>query len=106
MPTELLLNVQTRCHSCPSKNRKGCNTLESLRGKRSMSVGVAQTNAKNNSRSSWFSLEILYTITDIVLVICAAIFIISGVTSIVLWIYGFYYGYMDVLEKKKLAFKH
>ena len=42
---------------------------------------------KSNSSSLW-SLELLYKITDLILVISALIFIISSIASIILWLYG------------------
>ena len=49
------------------------------------------------SNSQNTSLELLYKITDIVLVICALIFIISSVASIMLWVCGLIW--MELLQK-------
>jgi hypothetical protein len=100
-PPEPLLNIRARGNSCPAIDTTGCKNLESFRRKRAMSNGAALGDAIPRPRTSWFSLELLYTITDIVLVICAAVFIISGVASIGLWIYGF-----EGKEKNKFAVKH
>ena len=39
-----------------------------------------------------FPLEILFKTTDIVLMICAAVFVISSIASIAIWMYGFPWG--------------
>ena len=100
-PPALPLNVLSRSRSYPAINRKGCKTLKPLSRKRSNSDGGALFNVKYSSRSSWFSLELLYTITDIVLVICAVVFIVSGVASIVLWIYGLNSYNMEMVGMEK-----
>jgi hypothetical protein len=56
---------------------------------------------KDTTTSYSTSLELLYEITDVVLVICAVVFIISSVASIMLWVCGLIW--MDLLEKLILS---
>ena len=83
------LNRRARGRSCPTFNPGDSDTLCNFGRDRLMFYSAEQINTTYNTPSSWFSLELLYNITDIVLVICAAVFIISSITSIVLWMYGF-----------------
>ena len=70
--------------------------VRTLKEHRWTSFGNLQHQDTITSYSST-SLELLYKITDIVLVICAVVFIISSVTSIMLWVCGLIW--MDLLEK-------
>ena len=88
-PPQPQLNRRTRGRSCPTINAGESDPLCNLERNRLMSYSGEQINTSYNTPSSWFSLELFYKITDIVLVICAAVFIISSITSIVLWMYGF-----------------
>jgi hypothetical protein len=50
---------------------------------------VSFANIQNAEQAkSCCTLEIFYKITDIVLVICAVLFTVSSIASIVIWIYG------------------
>ena len=69
--------------------------------RRSSCLGL-QDNTTHDSPREFCPLEIIYKTTDIVLIICALIFIMAAITSVVLWLYGFPWG--DLI-KKDLPFK-
>ena len=94
-PQEPYLMRRSRGRSCPAIHSE--STLGHLRRHRSRSVAGTYSLQRSSS-----SLELLYTITDIVLMICGAIFIISSVASIVHWMYGLPWGGM---EKNRLRDK-
>ena len=86
-------NGRFRAHSCIALGIEDPDTLERQRckilgKKRSRSDSSLQNNKTNDTRSESCSLEILYKTTDTVLIICAALFIISSITSVILWLYG------------------
>ena len=74
----------------------------SLRRQRSVSYPGEQKNKINNATRPWFSLELLYNITDIVLVLCAFIFIISSIAYLAIWFYGYWHS--GVNSRKSIFF--
>ena len=99
-PQEPYLKRRSRGRSCHAIQSE--STLGLLRRTRSRSAAGVLVNTTYGTQRSSSSLELLYTITDIVLVICGAVFIISSVASIVLWMYGLPWGGM---EKNRLRDK-
>ena len=51
-------------------------------------TSFANLQHRDTTASFSTSLELLYKITDVVLVICAVVFIVSAVASIILWVCG------------------
>ena len=78
---------ESRTHSLPS-NKEGINSSAKIRKLRSASTPNQQGGPRNERTNSFWWLEILYKTTDVVLVICASIFICSSIASIILWLYG------------------
>ena len=99
-PQEPYFRRRSRGRSYPATQSE--STLGLLKRTRSRSAEDVQVNTTYDTQRSSSSLELLYTITDIVLVICGAVFIISSVTSIVLWMYGLHWRGM---EKNRLRVK-
>ena len=99
------LNMSFRARSCillemddPGSSRR--QRIKTFGRTRSISDSGLPNNTTNNARSNDNKnyLEILYKTTDIVLIICAVVFIISSITSIVLWLYGF--TWVDLVNNK------
>ena len=78
--------------SCPAFHSADSIRLGTLRRQICTSDSEVQNHTTYNRRTSWFPLELLFKTTDIVLVICAAVFIISSIVSITIWMYGFPWG--------------
>ena len=49
-------------------------------------------NRRDDTRSSYFSLKFLYKITDVVLVICGAVIVLSCIAHLAICAYGFYWA--------------
>ena len=79
-----------RRHSNSGGNNRATRAPATLTRQRAMSV--PQINTGNDTENSWFTLELLYTVTDIVLIICGAIVVLACIAHLVLWAYGFYYA--------------
>ena len=45
-----------------------------------------QNHTRNDTRNGGGSLEILYKTTDIVLITCAVVFVVSSIASIIIWL--------------------
>ena len=58
--------------------------------RRAMSEGFPSRDARGGTSSSFDYLELLYRITDAVLVICAGVVIGSCIVTLVLFGYGYY----------------
>ena len=86
------LNRRDGVLSCPRLDLGDSVNLGTLSRHVSISDLTLENDTKYDIRRSWFSLELLYKTTDIVLVICGVIFIGSSIASIVLWMYGFSWG--------------
>ena len=89
------LNRSLRASSCITLEIEDPGSLGRQRSitlgrNRSMSDAGLHNNTTNDERSNdnEDKEEILYKTTDIVLIICAAVFIISSITSVFLWLYG------------------
>ena len=81
IPTEHRLRNRTRNHSCPA--------IETVRiSDPSRRQKAIYNRAVHNTTTHNSSYELLFRITDIVLVICVAVFVISSIASIVCWMYG------------------
>ena len=61
------------------------------------------SNTIRNDRSSWFSLELLYTITDVVLITCGVVVVISCIASIALWLYGLSLADWEKIHDKTIS---
>ena len=81
IPTDHRLINQTRNHSCPAIDT--LHISDPVRRRRAISMADVHSTTTHDP-----SLELLFRITDIVLVICAVIFVISSIASIVCWMYG------------------
>ena len=77
----------------------GENPRTTFGKKRSKSVSNLQNHTRNDTRNDDCSLEILYKTTDIVLITCAVVFVISSITSIILWLYGF--PWADLVDNER-----
>ena len=77
-----------RAYSHLALNVEEFETSGTVRRRLSVSTPNLERHASSETPSSFWSLELLYKITDVVLVICAAIFIISSISSIIIWWYG------------------
>ena len=96
-PPEHNLSLRICARSFNDVNDGVPGSLCQLRIQRSAShSGLPESDicSSNNTRISSYKLEILYKTTDIVLLICAVLFIISSIASIVLWVYGIHWGEM------------
>ena len=69
------------------------------RRQRKVSVIPVAICPSSDARNSWFSLELLYNVTDVVLIICAAIVILSCIAHLALWGYGFGHAKRSGLEE-------
>ena len=78
---------ETRAYSLPS-NTEGLNSSAKIRKLRSASTPNQQLGTRNERKDPFWWLEILYKTTDVVLVICALLFICSSIAAIILWLYG------------------
>ena len=106
-PPEPHLSKRFRAHSCIELDIDDPRSLgekpgRALKKQRSKSDSILQNTTSNDTGSDVCSLEILYKITDIVLIICAVLFIISAITSIILRLYGF--PWVDLVNNE-LRFK-
>ena len=86
-------NKRFRAHSCIALEIEDPRTLgekssTTFGKKRSKSVSNLQNHTRNDTRNDVCSLEILYKTTDIVVITCAVVFVISSITSVILWLYG------------------
>ena len=73
------------------------------RRQRVMSDNGPPNNIRNDIQNSWFTLELLYNITDIVLVICGAIVVLACIAHLALWGYGFYHVGSDKGAKRSTS---
>ena len=71
-----------------------------LRRWKSVSNANLEQQAKIKTTNSFWSQELLYKVTDVVLVTCALIFILSSIASIIIWWYGL------PQAKGPIVFKH
>ena len=78
-----------RRHSNSGRNNRATRAPDTLTRQRAMSV--PQNNRGNDTQNSWFTLELLYNVTDIVLLICGAIVVHACIAHLALWGYGFYH---------------
>ena len=99
------LNMSFRARSCilleiddPGSSRR--QRIKTFGRTRSISDSGLPNNTTNDARSNdnRDNEEILYKTTDIVLIICGVVFIISSITSVVLWLYGF--PWVDLVNNK------
>ena len=92
-PPKPHLNKRLLSRSCSTLEMEDPRTLgenprKTFGKKRSKFVSNLQNHTRIDTRNDDCSLEILYKTTDIVLIICAVVFIISSITSVILWLYG------------------
>ena len=80
--------LRGRAMSWSPLNIKDLEISSILQRHRSISVFDFTQDTQVFTTSSSDAYEILYKITDIVLIICAVIFVISAVVSITLWVVG------------------
>ena len=85
-----LLNplAERRARSHLVLNVEELETAGTLRKWKSVPDSNLNNDIRKSSTSPFWSLELLYKITDVILVICALTFIISSIASIILWLYG------------------
>jgi hypothetical protein len=62
-------------------------------------VSDTSTNTRNDTRNSLDSLELLFRVTDFVLVICGAMVVIACITHLAVWGYGVYWAESEKVAK-------
>ena len=67
---------------------RSMDTLNADNSRASANSSDAPNSIIEDTRNSWFSLELLFNITDVVLIICGVVVIISCIATIALWSYG------------------
>lgn len=77
-----------RSHSQILLNVEELENTEMYKKCRSLSTSKLQEDTRNHTKMSYWSVKLLYRSTDTILVLCALIFIISSISSIILWMYG------------------
>ena len=101
-PQEPYSNRRNSVLSCPAFHSADAISLGTLRRQISTSDSAVRSHTTYNIRihtipasyneQTTFPLEMLFKTTDIVLVMCSVVFVISSIASIAIWMYGFPWG--------------
>ena len=88
---ELSRYTHTR-HTCSNNDVNAGESRASATVTLRQRASYTSTNTRNNTRNSWWSLEILYNVTDIVLGSCGVLVVLAGIAHLAGFGYALYWA--------------